>query len=118
MIESGYLQEASESFGGWVETEERVWLRKKWVPQYAQIDQAGSLRISSSSVYSIREYFLEGSTKIVSETDWRVGTDLASSRTNIKIYHCRSLSCDPDSIVEFRLTDPDKVPGWIAALSR
>ncbi len=45
---------------GWVETEERIWLKRKWFRNYATLDEDGVLRISSPSVYEKREYTLLG----------------------------------------------------------
>ncbi len=43
---------------GWVETEQRVWLRRKWTRQFASLDAGGLLRISSPSAYDKQQFFL------------------------------------------------------------
>ncbi len=45
---------------GWIEMEQRVWLRLKWIRQFAMINLEGPLKISSRLLYANHEYLLAG----------------------------------------------------------
>ena len=99
-----------------VETEQRIWLRRKWTPQIAVIETSGMLMISSPSRYDKREYLLAGAQALLID---REATNAAAPLAPLVCIALNpSLQPDGTARVAFRLAAAADAVPWIAALSR
>jgi hypothetical protein len=114
------LQVAQEVCSGWIETEERVWMRQKWTRQFAQLDSKGMLRISSSQIHDKLQFHLAGAHAFVIEAA-DIGRDESASSTQhptIQILLNASLQFGGEGSVTFRLGTMADATSWALALSR
>jgi hypothetical protein len=101
---------------GWVEIERRVWLRNKWIRQYAVIEASGMLMISSSVCYDKNLYRVNGGHAIL--IDSAPDENEAHTQPRIQIKLDPSLQMEGGGNVTFRLTSAEDVSPWIHALGR
>ena len=104
-------------FSGWVEIEQRIWMRMQWTKQFARIDSFGQLQISSSALYEKRLYPLAGAQAVlISDTQLEAGS--ASAPITILIRLDRTRQFGDEGEVSFRLCDSGDADHWIAAFAR
>ena len=101
---------------GWVEIERRIWLRNKWIRQYAIIEASGMLMISSSVCYDKNLYRVNGGHAIL--IDSTADDEAAHIPPRIQIKLDPSLQMEGGGSVTFRLTSTEDLSPWIYALSR
>ncbi len=98
----------------WVETEQRIWLRRKWTRQLAMVETSGLLMISSPSRYDKREYCLTGAQALLVEK----GQIEDTHAPLIRIALDPSLQLDGAACITFRLTSAADAAPWITTLTR
>ena len=105
-----------QGFSGYVDVEQRVWLRLKWVRQYAAIDPSGFLRISTSSVHEKLQYNLTGARAVLCDAD--VWSNSKGQLPTIQIRLDPTKQEDGSTVVNFRLPSTSDIGPWLQALSR
>ncbi len=109
-------------FSGWVEIEQRVWLRLKWIRQFAMISPAGLLKISSQSLYDKRQYQLAGAQAVLIEgaaLEAAVPANGAAHHApRLQIRFNPALQLEGFVTITLQLLSADDVGSWVRALSR
>jgi hypothetical protein len=104
-------------FSGWIEIEQRIWMRLQWTRQFASLDAHGQLQISSSALYDKRLYLISGAQAVLIG-DVGLDGNTPTLPISILIRLDRSRQYGDESEVTFRLCDAVDAEPWIAALAR
>ncbi len=110
---------AIQVYSGWVEMEQRVWLRLKWIRHFAMIDPTGLLKISSHSFFDKCEYQLAGAQAVLIDgaaLEPASGSERSAPRLQIRLNPTFQL--EEAGTVTFRLLSTGDIGSWILALGR
>jgi hypothetical protein len=107
-------------YSGWVEMQQRVWMRLKWIKQIAMITPDGLLKISSTSIYDKCEYQLAGAQAVIIDGLGQKPDSGAQecAAPKLEIRFDPTLQLEGVAIVTFRLLSVDDIGPWTRALSR
>ena len=108
---------AQQIFSGWIEIEQRIWMRLQWTRQFARLDSCGLLQISTPALFDKQLFPLIGAQVVLIDKQAKCAGAIKSHLT-LLIKLDRSRQYGDESEVVFRLCSTDEEASWIAALSR